>query len=80
MTLKKYPDRNNSLVGRVIIEQEDGLWHLIQIDESGKFHWLKVDEKSDEVRTYYVGCAPHQTKISSELLPGRRVCFPNNRY
>ena len=77
VAMKKYPDRKNPLVGRVIIRQEDVLWSLIDVDSAGVYHWLRVDEKSDELRTYYVGCVPHETKLSKDVLAGERVFYPH---
>lgn len=74
--MKKYPDRKNPLDGRVIVRQGAELWHLLQVDDSGNYHWLLVEEKSDASRKYYVGCAPHQTKISREIIDGERVFYP----
>ncbi|MBS1956586.1 MAG: hypothetical protein JST89_20530 [Cyanobacteria bacterium SZAS-4] len=76
--MKKYPDRKNALVGRVIIRQDGVLWSLIDVDDAGVYHWLRVDEKSDELRTYYVGCVPQETKLSRDVLAGERVFYPQN--
>ncbi|HEY9734333.1 MAG TPA: hypothetical protein V6C89_20645 [Drouetiella sp.] len=74
--MKKYPDRKNDLVGRVIIRQGETLWHLVSVDNEGVFHWMSVDEKSDGERTYYVGRVPHESKTSSGLLNGEHVFYP----
>lgn len=76
--MKKYPDRKNDLVGRVIIRQGDVLWHLISVDNDGVFHWMAVDEKSENGKKYYVGCVPHATITSMGVLEGERVFYPTS--
>lgn len=74
--MKKYADRKHALAGRVIIRQDEVLWALIDVDDSGNYHWMRVDEKSDELRTFYVGCVPQETKLSRDVLAGERVFYP----
>ncbi|HEY9678865.1 MAG TPA: hypothetical protein V6C76_12725 [Drouetiella sp.] len=76
--MKKYPELEHPLVGRVLIKQADKFWHLISVDSSGKYHWLEVEEKTEQGRKYYVGRAPHNSMISSGIIDGERLYYPKN--